>query len=196
MCDRTSREITKVPMTPLYPYMFKAFYDWLIDSNANPRIMVDASQPNVQVPQEYVTRDKILISIHPKFITGMNIGHTTISFYTKFKGKREFVVIPYYAMTELICWSSGLSIPLNMWLTSIEMASHPGGLEELFDMDEGPMPSDGVAMESLDKPLSEAAQKVSFEVLDSPVPKIQETSAVRERRHAEEAKNRPSFSLL
>lgn len=184
-------------MTPLYPYMFKAFYDWLLDSDANPRIMVDASQPCVKVPKEYVTRDKILISIHPKFITDLDIGTATISFYTKFKGKREFVVIPYYAMDELVCWDSGLTIPLNMWLTSIEMASHPGGLEGLGMFgDEGPMPSDGVAIENAQSSLSEAGSKVMFSEVEDTSPKVQESPAARERRHAEEEKTRPSFSLV
>lgn len=184
-------------MTPLYPYIFRAFYDWLIDSDANPRIMVDASQPNVKVPKEYVTRDKILISIHPKFITDLKIGPSIISFYTKFKGKREFVVIPYYAMNELICWDSGLTIPLNMWLMSIEMASHPSGLESFSMGDEGPMPSDGVSIEGFGEPdISEAGSKVVFSEVEESNPKVNESSAVRERRHAEEAKKRPSFSLV
>lgn len=185
-------------MIPLYPYMFKAFYDWLLDCEANPRIMVDASQPNVQVPQEYVTRDKILISIHPKYISELNIGPLTISFYTKFKGKREFVVIPYYAMNELICWDSGLTIPLNMWLTSIEMASHPNVIDPFggYSSDEGPMPSDGVSIEGMGDPQT---PKVSFEEVVETEPekdKKSKTGKDKGHDHKSNRKDKPSFSLV
>lgn len=178
--------------------MFKAFYDWLLDSDANPRIMVDASQPHVQVPKEYVTRDKILISIHPKYISELNIGPLTISFYTKFKGKREFVVIPYYAMNELICWDSGLTIPLNMWLTSIEMASHPSITDTAFS-DEGPMPSDGLSIEAFG---GENSSKVSFAEIDVKSVTNEGKGKGGDSKEGKEGgkrssnKNKPSFSLV
>lgn len=187
-------------MIPLYPYMFKAFYDWLLDSDANPRIMVDASQKGVEVPKEYVTRNKILISIHPKYISELNIGPFTISFYTQFKGKREFVVVPYYAMNELICWDSGLTIPLSMWLTSIEMASHPNF--ELSDLtsygDEGPMPSDGKSIEVMDH-LSDAEKKVQFEICDTVEPTTNKSQSKAQRLQLEkklEKKSKPNFTLV
>lgn len=184
-------------MTPLYPYMFKAFYEWLVDNDANPRILVDASQPNVTVPREYVTNDKILLSIHPKFISDLNIGPNTISFYTKFKGIRQFLVIPYYAMNELICSDTGLSVPLSMWLTSIEMASHPGSFDDAEAYAAtGPMPGERQA---------EAKPAVSFTEVDSMMPEEEDNTEAsvaedwqrRLRRNPEEkSKTKPGFTIV
>lgn len=183
-------------MSPLYPYMFKAFYDWLLDSNGNPRLLVDASQPNVQVPREYVDRDVILISIHPKFINELNIGPTTISFYTKFRGKREFVVIPYYAMNELLCPDSGLTIPLNMWLTSIEMASHPGGVEALASsMVQATEPSTSSSSSSTNK-LSAAGKKISFSEVIPTDTAVKSEPFKKSVVQEQDNKNRPTFSLV
>lgn len=117
-------------MTSMYSYLFKAFYDWLCDNGANPRILVDATKEGVEVPKEYVTGGMILISIYHLYVKDFNIGPNKISFYTRFKGKSEYVAIPYSAMTELICPDTGLTIPMNMWLASIDLACHQFDLSE------------------------------------------------------------------
>ena len=109
-------------MKSIYSYLFTAFYNWLRDSGANPRIMVDATKPGVVVPREYVSNDMILISIYYLYVSDFEILPDKITFYTKFKGKKEYVAIPYSAMTELVCSDNGISIPLSMWMASIDMA--------------------------------------------------------------------------
>lgn len=111
-------------MRSIYSYLFRAFYDWLRDNGANPRIMVDATKPGVVVPREYVSNGMILISIYHLYVSEFEIHPNKISFYTRFKGKKEQVVIPYSAMSELVCSDSGLSIPLSMWMQSIDVACH------------------------------------------------------------------------
>lgn len=117
-------------MKSIYSYLFTAFYNWLRDSGANPRIMVDATKPGVVVPREYVSNDMILISIYYLYVSDFEILPDKITFYTKFKGKKEYVAIPYNAMTELVCSDSGISIPLSMWMSSIDMACRQYGEDD------------------------------------------------------------------
>ena len=111
-------------MKSIYSYLFTAFYNWLRDSGANPRIMVDATKPGV------VGNDMILISIYYLYVSDFEILPDKITFYTKFKGKKEYVAIPYNAMTELVCSDSGISIPLSMWMSSIDMACRQYGEDD------------------------------------------------------------------
>lgn len=110
-------------MTSLYPFLFKAFYDWLTENEANPRLIVDATKSGVKVPQEYVSNGMILLSIYPLYVNNLVIGPTDISFNTKFKGKQEHVVIPYYAMAELLCSEEEhpVCIPLSGLLGSLDL---------------------------------------------------------------------------
>lgn len=121
-------------MTSISSYLFKAFYDWMRDNGANPRILVDANEAGVVVPREYVSNGVILISICYLYVSNFEIGPNKISFFTRFKGQKEFVSIPYTAMIELICSDNGLTIPLSMWLASIDLACHqydePNGADE------------------------------------------------------------------
>lgn len=110
-------------MTSLYPFLFKAFYNWLAENQANPRLIVDATKNGVKVPQEYVSNGMILLSIYHLYVSNLVIGPTDISFNTRFKGKQEHVVIPYYAMAELLCSEeeNPVCIPLSGLLASIDL---------------------------------------------------------------------------
>ena len=124
-------------MTSIYSYLFTAFYDWLRDNEANPRIMVDATKPGVQVPQAYVTNGMILISVCHLYVREFKICESCISFYTSFRGKEEHVIIPYNAMMDLVCSNKDLSIPIYLWLSSINDACHMGEPDDFGSSDTG-----------------------------------------------------------
>ena len=114
-------------MKSIYSYLFTAFYNWLRDSGANPRIMVDATKPGVVVPREYVSNDMILISIYYLYVSDFEILPDKITFYTKFKGKKEYVAIPYNAMTELVSFPSiPVKVTLDEWIEISKYYSTPG----------------------------------------------------------------------
>ena len=41
-------------MTPNRPYLLRAFFDWIVDNECTPHIVVDAGFANVQVPTQFV----------------------------------------------------------------------------------------------------------------------------------------------
>ena len=43
-------------MTPSRPYLVRAFYDWLLDNDMTPHLLVNAEVPHVQVPLQFVKR--------------------------------------------------------------------------------------------------------------------------------------------
>ncbi|MCK0525636.1 MULTISPECIES: ClpXP protease specificity-enhancing factor SspB [unclassified Anaerobiospirillum] len=123
-------------MISTYSYMFTAFYNWLRDNNVNPRMIVDATRPGVTVPQRYVVNGVIVISIAPNRITDLEIWQNRISFNSTFDGRKEFVVIPYNAMSEVVITDAGMSIPMYMWLNTIELACHEDELVPPSEDDE------------------------------------------------------------
>ncbi|MDX1549006.1 MAG: ClpXP protease specificity-enhancing factor SspB, partial [Lysobacter spongiicola] len=42
------------PMTSHRPYLLRALYEWIADNGMTPHLLVDASRPGVQVPQQAV----------------------------------------------------------------------------------------------------------------------------------------------
>ena len=48
-------------MTPNQPYLLKAFFDWIVDNQMTPYIVVDATNELVEVPQEFVKEGQIVL---------------------------------------------------------------------------------------------------------------------------------------
>ena len=40
-------------LTPRRPYLLRAFYEWLLDNQLTPHLVVDVTLPDVMVPMEY-----------------------------------------------------------------------------------------------------------------------------------------------
>ena len=91
----------------LKPYLFTAYYDWLIDNKITPHLLVDAKMPGVSVPVEYVKDGRIILSLLPSAIADYQCLSKGISFKARFKGKSEDIYIPFHAMEQLIALESG-----------------------------------------------------------------------------------------
>ena len=52
-------------MTPSKPYVVRAIYDWIVDNNCTPHVLVDAGVEGVVVPVDYVNEGQIVLNISP-----------------------------------------------------------------------------------------------------------------------------------
>lgn len=103
-------------MTSFNPYIFRAFYDWLVDNQITPHLVVNADKPRVEVPREYVRRHTIILSISPKATCDFHIGSQGITFSARFNGQERFVSVPYRAMQELFAVETSMSYPIGLWM--------------------------------------------------------------------------------
>lgn len=49
-------------LTPRRPYLLRAFYEWLLDNQLTPHLVVDVTLPGVQVPMEYARDGQIVLN--------------------------------------------------------------------------------------------------------------------------------------
>jgi len=56
------------------PYLLRAFYDWIVDNDCTPYIVVDAHYPEVQVPQDFVTDGQIVLNIAPRAVSSFEMN--------------------------------------------------------------------------------------------------------------------------
>ena len=45
------------------PYLLRAFYDWIVDNQCTPYIIVDAFHEGTEVPQEFVKGGQIVLMV-------------------------------------------------------------------------------------------------------------------------------------
>lgn len=73
-------------MTSNKPYLIRAIYDWIVDNDLTPFLLVNAEAPDVQVPLEYVNGGKIVLNISPKACRGLHLENDRILFTARFSG--------------------------------------------------------------------------------------------------------------
>lgn len=82
-------------MTSNRPYLIRAIYDWIVDNNLTPHILVNTEYPEVQVPQEYVQSGKIVLNISPQACRGLHLENDRVVFTARFSGiTHQIFVVP------------------------------------------------------------------------------------------------------
>ena len=68
------------------PYLIRAFYEWIVDNDCTPYVVVDAHHDNVEVPQNFVTNGQIILNIAPRAVTNFEMNNDFIQLSTRFGG--------------------------------------------------------------------------------------------------------------
>ena len=81
-------------MTSSRPYLIRAMYEWMVDNQMTPHLLVFADQPGVIVPQEHVDEGKIVLNISPSAVRNLLVGNEEITFSGRFSGRPMNIVVP------------------------------------------------------------------------------------------------------
>lgn len=94
-------------MTSSRPYMIRAIYEWVVENNCTPYILVDAMREGVFVPQQYVQDGQIVLNIAPSAVMGLNVGNDIVSFNGRFGGISQEVSAPIGAVLGVYAKENG-----------------------------------------------------------------------------------------
>ncbi|MGX2957441.1 ClpXP protease specificity-enhancing factor [Ursidibacter arcticus] len=94
-------------MKPLRPYLYHAYYNWLLDNDYTPYLLVNASYPDVDVPTEFVRDGKIILNISPRSIGQYVVNDDAISFNARFQGMLRDIYIPFGAAEAIYAQETG-----------------------------------------------------------------------------------------
>ncbi|MCF7361302.1 ClpXP protease specificity-enhancing factor [Vibrio diazotrophicus] len=94
-------------MTPRRPYMLRAFYDWLLENDLTPHLVVDATMRGVRVPMEYVQDGQIILNVAPRAVGNLELGNDEVTFNARFGGRPQVVVVPLYAVQAIYARENG-----------------------------------------------------------------------------------------
>lgn len=101
-------------MSTFKPYVVKASYEWIIDNEMTPQVIVNTGFDGVDVPPEYRgepgdVAHKILLNISPRAASGIvfDMREKSISFYSNFSGATYPVKFPFEAIESIHSRESG-----------------------------------------------------------------------------------------
>lgn len=94
-------------MTPMKPYLIRAIYDWILDNDCTPYLLVDAENPGAIVPTAFVQEGRIVLNLRPQAVQNLALGNDEISFSARFGGKPMLVTAPMGAVLALYAQENG-----------------------------------------------------------------------------------------
>lgn len=97
-------------MNPLKYYLARAVYDWALDNNLTPHVIVDATVAGVQVPPGYVENGRIVLNVHPRAIQTFSFDHSGIRFSARFGGSPYGIDIPLTGLLAIYAKENGQGV--------------------------------------------------------------------------------------
>lgn len=94
-------------MTSSRPYLVRAIYEWLVDNQLTPYVMVDAMVPQVEVPENYIEDGKIILNVAPMAVRDLSITNTDIQFDARFSGVTYHIYIPTPSIMAIYAFENG-----------------------------------------------------------------------------------------
>lgn len=97
-------------MSPRRPYIFRAFYDWILDNELTPYIVVNTSVYGVLVPQEFIQNNQIILNIAPGSVAQYLANNEQIEFDARFSGVPQHIVVPMAAIEAIYARENGVGM--------------------------------------------------------------------------------------
>ncbi|WP_054179039.1 ClpXP protease specificity-enhancing factor [Trabulsiella odontotermitis] len=94
-------------LSPRRPYLLRAFYEWLLDNQLTPHLVVDVTLPGVRVPMEYARDGQIVLNIAPRAVGNLELANDEVSFNARFGGVPRQVSVPLAAVLAIYARENG-----------------------------------------------------------------------------------------
>lgn len=119
-------------MTSTRPYFIRALYEWILDNQCTPYLLVNANYPSVQVPLEHVKDGRIILNLSPSAIRGLVMDNDRVEFSARFGGVPRTLFLPIGAILAVYAKENGRGM--------------------FFDENEFPVPEAGAPSDAPTKP--------------------------------------------
>ena len=101
------------------PYLVRALYEWIVDNDCTPHILVNSEYPSVQVPQGFASDGQIVLNVSPSAVRHLHMDNEAVSFEGRFGGVPHTLYVPISAILGIYARENGkgmvfdLEVPLE-----------------------------------------------------------------------------------
>ena len=92
---------------PKRPYLLRALYDWIVDSDLTPYVLVNAAAADVKVPAQYVRDGKIVLNVAPHAVRNLAIDAAALTCDCRFGGRAFAVYLPMPSIEAIYARETG-----------------------------------------------------------------------------------------
>lgn len=94
-------------LSPNRPYLLRAYYEWLMDNELTPHVVIDAYVPDTMVPQQYVKDGQIVLNISSGAVSELVISNESIEFSARFGGVLQQLYLPMASVIAIYARENG-----------------------------------------------------------------------------------------
>lgn len=95
------------PLTSTKPYLLRAFYEWIVDNDCTPYLIINAELPSVEVPTQYVDDGRIVLNISESAVRGLEMNNEAVEFDARFGGVAMTVYAPIKSIMAVYAHENG-----------------------------------------------------------------------------------------
>ena len=107
------------------PYLIRAIYDWIVDNQQTPHLLVEVRNDRTQVPKQYVEEGLIVLNVSPNAVRDLELGNDLIRFSARFGGAPHNISVPVDAVQAIYASENGQGISLVEPGTGVEQVDSP-----------------------------------------------------------------------
>ena len=89
------------------PYLLRAFYDWIMDNDMTPHVVVEATEEEVRVPEQYIEDGRIILNISAYAVQNLELEQNHVAFQAKFAGVPFDVYVPLTYVSAIYAKENG-----------------------------------------------------------------------------------------
>ncbi len=94
-------------MTSSKPYLVRALYEWILDNETTPYILVDTANEQVVIPPGIANDGKVVLNLAPQAIQNLEMSNECIAFSARFNGVAEDIYCPMAALMAIYARENG-----------------------------------------------------------------------------------------
>lgn len=94
-------------MTSSKPYLVRALYEWILDNDNTPYILVDSTGEQVSIPNGIDSDGKVVLNLAPTAIQNLEMTNEMVSFSARFNGVSEQIFVPVAALLAIYARENG-----------------------------------------------------------------------------------------
>ena len=117
------------------PYLVRALYEWIVDNDCTPHMLVNSDYPKVQVPAGFASDGQIVLNVSPTAVRQLHMNNEAVSFEGRFGGVPHTLYVPVSAILGVYARENGQGMVFDL--------EEPlGGFDEVEPDDDGPPPAE------------------------------------------------------
>lgn len=89
------------------PYLVRAFFEWILDNELTPYLVINTQDEKVEVPKAYIEEGRIILNISPDSVRNLFITNDYLEFSARFGGIEHAVYAPMRAVQAIYAKENG-----------------------------------------------------------------------------------------